>query len=98
MISTSRSGVGWSIQWYRQRRFNASCSSRVRFDVTTTAGGSPAAIIPSSGTVTLKSESTSSKNASNSSSARSSSSISSTAPGPARNARNSGRSSRNSGP
>ena len=38
------------------------------------------AIVPSSGTVTEKSESTSSRNASNSSSARSSSSISSTAP------------------
>ena len=46
----------------------------------TTAGGSAAAIVPSSGTVTAKSESTSSRNASNSSSARSSSSIRSTAP------------------
>ncbi len=45
-ICTSRSRSGWSIQWYRQRRFNASCSSRVRFDVTITAGGVSAATLP----------------------------------------------------
>ena len=37
-----------------QRRLRASCSSRVRLDVTTTAGGS--APRPGSGIVTLKSE------------------------------------------
>ena len=39
MIATSRSRLGYSSQWYRQRRLRASCSSRVRFDVITTAGG-----------------------------------------------------------
>ena len=80
-ISTSRSSAGWSIQWYRQRRFSASCSSRVRFDVTMTAGGVSAATRPTSGIVTANSDRISSRNASNSSSARSSSSTSSTALG-----------------
>ena len=59
----------------------------MRFEVMTTAGGSSAAIVPSSGTVTVKSESTSSRNASNSSSARSSSSTAARRPTPARIAR-----------
>ena len=32
-ISISRSSDGWPIQWKRQRRLSASCSSRVRFEV-----------------------------------------------------------------
>ena len=57
---------------------SASCSSRVRLEVKNTSGGRAAAIVPSSGMVTWKSESSSSRNASNSSSARSISSISTT--------------------
>ena len=57
---------------------SASCSSRVRFEVRTTAGCRRARIVPSSGIVIWKSDSTSSRNASNSSSARSISSMSST--------------------
>ena len=56
----------------------ASCTSRVRFDVITTTGGTSARNVPSSGIVMAYSESTSSRNASNSSSARSTSSMSST--------------------
>ena len=56
----------------------ASWISRVRFEVITTTGGAAARIVPSSGIVTWKSDSTSSRYASNGSSARSSSSISST--------------------
>src|SRR6266542_220306 len=97
-MSTSRSTEGWSIQWYRQRRLRASCSSRVRLEVMITAGGRSAATRPISGMVTANSLSTSSRNASNSSSARSSSSISSTAWEPARIAASSGRSTRKSGP
>ena len=77
-ISTSRSIDGCPIQWKSARRFSASCSSRVRFEVRITAGLRRARIVPSSGIVIWKSESTSSRNASNSSSARSISSISST--------------------
>ena len=55
-------------------------------------------IVPISGMLIWKSDSTSSRNASNSSSARSTSSISSTAWSPARTASSSGRSSRNFGP
>ena len=38
-IWTSRSKSGCSTQWYRQRRFSASCTSRVRLDVRITTGG-----------------------------------------------------------
>ena len=55
-------------------------------------------IVPISGMLIWKSESSSSRNASNSSSARSISSMSSTARSPARTACSSGRSSRNRGP
>ena len=61
---------------------SASCTSRVRFDVTSTIGGCAALTVPSSGTVIWKSASTSSRNASKASSVRSISSISSTG-GPA---------------
>ena len=37
-ISAARAADGYSIQWKRQRRLSASCSSRVRFDVSTTIG------------------------------------------------------------
>ena len=57
---------------------SASCSSRVRFEVRITLGRRAAAIVPISGIVIWKSESTSSRKASNSSSARSISSIRST--------------------
>ena len=79
---------------------SASCRSRVRFEVRTTAGGWAARTVPSSGIVTLDSASSSNRNASKSSSARSSSSISSTAgSGPGwRIARSSGRGTRNSSP
>ena len=59
----------------------ASCTSRVRFDVSTTTGAVAARMVPYSGMVSWKSASTSNRNASNGSSARSSSSISSTAGG-----------------
>ena len=75
------------------RRFNASWTSRVRFDVTMTIGGSSARNVPSSGTVIVKSERISSRNASNSSSARSTSSTSSTL-GESSSAWSSGRASR----
>ena len=58
---------------------SASCSSRVRLEVSTTTGGVAARIVPYSGIVTWYVDSTSSRNASNSSSARSTSSTSSTA-------------------
>ena len=57
---------------------SASWISRVRFEVMTTIGGCSALTVPSSGIVTWKSASTSSRNASKASSVRSSSSISST--------------------
>ena len=77
-ISISRSIEGCPIHWKSARRLSASCSSRVRFEVRITAGRRRALIVPISGIVIWKSESTSSRNASNSSSARSISSISST--------------------
>jgi hypothetical protein len=40
-MRTSRSNVGCSTQWYRQRRLSASCTSRVRLDVRITIGGRP---------------------------------------------------------
>ena len=77
----------------------ASCSSRVRLEVSTTSGRCAAAIVPSSGIVIAKSARNSSRNASNSSSARSISSISSTAGPPScSSASSSGRRSRNSRP
>ena len=54
---------------------SASWISRVRFDVMMTIGGCSALTVPSSGIVTWKSESTSSRKASKASSVRSSSSI-----------------------
>lgn len=51
-ISTSRSNVGCSTQWYRQRRLRASCTSRVRLEVRITMGGTAARNVPSSGMVT----------------------------------------------
>ena len=77
-ISTARAGSGKSIQWYRQRRRSASCSSRLRFEVSTTTGGVRAVKVPSSGIVMPASPRNSNSSASNSSSARSISSISST--------------------
>ena len=52
MMSVSRGWSGWSTQWYRHRRLRASWTSRVRLEVTTTTGGSAAAKVPISGTVT----------------------------------------------
>ena len=97
-ISISRSIDGWPIQWKSARRFSASCSSRVRFDVRITAGRRRAEIVPSSGIVIWKSERTSSRNASNSSSARSISSIRSTTCSSVSIASSSGRRIRYSGP
>ena len=57
---------------------SASCTSRVRLEVMTTTGGRLARIVPISGIVIWKSESSSSRKLSNSSSARSISSISRT--------------------
>ena len=62
----------------RQRRRSASDSSRARLEVSTTAGRSCARIVPSSGMLIWKSDSSSSRKASNSSSDLSISSISST--------------------
>ena len=97
-MATIRCGSGYSSQWYRQRRRNASCSSRLRFEVSTTIGGRVAVNVPSSGTVTDPSPSASSRSASNSSSARSISSMRSTGGrGPSyRTQRRIGRSTRNS--
>ena len=97
-ISTSRSIDGCPIQWKSARRLSASCSSRVRFEVRITAGLRRARIVPSSGIVIWKSESTSSRNASNSSSARSISSMSRTTGSSESIASSSGRRMRNSGP
>ena len=62
----------------RQRRLSASDISRALFEVSTTSGICLALNVPISGTVTWKSESSSSRKASNSASALSISSISST--------------------
>ena len=62
----------------RQRRLRPSDSSRALFEVSTTSGMCLALIVPSSGTETWKSDSTSSRKASNSGSALSISSTSST--------------------
>ena len=62
----------------RQRRLSASDSSRVALEVSTTNGGRSAVMVPSSGTVTWKSDSTSSSRPSISMSALSVSSMSST--------------------
>ena len=85
------------IQWYRHRRFSASCRSRVLLEVRIVIGGTFARRVPSSGIVTEDSASISNRNASNSSSARSTSSTSrtgGTAPS-APMARSSGRRTRN---
>ncbi len=97
-ISTSRSSDGWPIQWKSARRLSASCSSRVRLEVSRTTGLRRASIVPISGIVIWKSESTSSRNASNSSSARSISSMRSTTCSSESIASSSGRRMRNSGP
>ena len=97
-ISISRSIDGCPIQWKSARRLSASWSSRVRFEVRITAGFRRARIVPSSGIVIWKSESTSSRNASNSSSARSISSMRSTTGSSESIASSSGRRIRNSGP
>src|SRR5438445_1126369 len=78
MISSSSAGAGKSMKRCRQRRLSPSDSSRALFDVSTTSGMCLALTVPSSGTETWKSESTSSRNASNSGSALSISSMSST--------------------
>ena len=70
----------------------------MRLEVRTTSGGVAAPMVPISGMVIWKSDSSSSRKASNSSSARSISSIRSTAWSPARTASSRGRSSRNFGP
>src|SRR6202023_4343184 len=62
-ISTSRSAGGYPIQWYRQRRFSASCSSRVRLEVSTTTGGLSALIVPVFGMVVFQLERDSSESA-----------------------------------
>ena len=80
----------------RQRRLSASDSSRVALEVSTTNGGRSAVMVPSSGTVTAKSDSTSSSRPSISMSALSVSSISSTVGSVRRIAVSSGRDSRNS--
>ena len=97
-IAISRSIDGWPIQWKSARRLSASWSSLVRLEVRITLGRRRAAIVPSSGIVIWKSESTSSRNASNSSSARSISSISSTTGSSLSIASRSGRRMRYSGP
>ncbi|COY17650.1 Uncharacterised protein [Mycobacterium tuberculosis] len=81
---------------YRQRRLSASDSSRVALEVSSTNGARVAVRVPSSGTVTAKSDSTSSSRPSISMSALSVSSISSTVGSVRRIAVSSGRCSRNS--
>ncbi|EAU63378.1 hypothetical protein STIAU_7170 [Stigmatella aurantiaca DW4/3-1] len=78
-IRNSRSRSGKSMCRCRQRRFNASDSSRALFEVRMTRGMCLARKVPNSGMVTALSESTSSRNASNSGSALSISSTSSRA-------------------
>ena len=80
----------------RHRRFSASDSSRVLFDVNTTSGGRVAAIVPSSGIDTCHSDNTSRSKASVSTSTRSTSSISRTTGSGERIAASSGRGSRKS--
>ena len=77
---------------------SASDSSRVALEVSTTIGRRSAVIVPSSGMVTWKSESTSSSRPSTSTSALSVSSMSSTVGSVRRIAVSSGRASRNSSP
>ena len=78
MISSSSAGAGKSMKRCRHRRLSPSDSSRALFEVSTTSGMCLALTVPSSGTETWKSDSTSSRNASNSGSALSISSMSST--------------------
>ena len=78
----------------RQRRLRPSDSSRALLEVSTTSGMCRALMVPSSGTETWKSDSTSSRNASNSGSALSISSISSTTGSSDRIACSSGRGDR----
>ena len=79
----------------RHRRLSPSDSSRALFEVSTTSGMWRALIVPSSGTETWQSESTSRRKASNSASALSISSTRSTLGSSARIARRSGRGERN---
>ena len=81
---------------YRQRRFSASDSSRVLFEVRKTIGSWVARTVPSSGIDTWYSERISSSRASVSSSTRSTSSTSRTTGSSARIASSSGRVSRKS--
>ena len=92
----SRSGSGKSMCRNRHRRLSASDSSRVALEVSSTNGVRSAVIVPSSGTVTAKSDSTSSSRPSISMSALSVSSISRTVGSVRRIAVSSGRVSRNS--
>ncbi len=78
----------------RQRRLSPSESSRALFEVRTTSGMCLARTVPSSGTETWKSESTSSRKASNSGSALSISSTSKTTGSSAWIAERSGRGER----
>ena len=92
----SSSSSGKPMWRNRQRRRSASDSSRLAFEVRTTNGRRVAVIVPSSGTVTWKSLSTSRSRPSTSTSALSVSSISSTFGSSPRIAVSSGRGSRNS--
>ena len=92
----SSSASGKSRCRNRQRRLSASDSSRVEFEVSSANGRRVAVIVPSSGTVTWKSLSTSSSRPSTSTSALSISSTSSTVGSVRRIAVSSGRGSRNS--
>ena len=94
----SNSASGKSMCRNRQRRLSASESSRVALEVNTTSGARSALMVPNSGTVTAKSESTSSSRPSISISALSVSSISSTVGSVRRMAVSSGLLSRNSSP
>ncbi len=95
-IASSSAASGKSRCRNRQRRLRASLSSRVALEVSRTNGVRVATIVPSSGTVTAKSLSTSSRSPSISTSALSVSSMSSTVGSARRIAVSKGRVSRNS--
>src|SRR6267143_1485389 len=78
MICSSSAGAGKSMKRCKHRRLSPSESSRALFEVSTTSGMCLARTVPSSGTETWKSESTSSRKASNSGSALSISASNST--------------------
>ena len=97
MICCSNSMSGNGMYRCRQRRFRASESSRVLFEVRNTSGGCAAAFtVPISGILTWKSDSISSSSDSNSWSALSISSISRIQPSSSLRALSSGRGSRKS--